>query len=465
MFNFIRSSILFFICGLSGSSWANIVWDEGTIFTASNGGYYGALTQAQAPVTQYLRTILYDVAYPGSPQYSGALLGTGPIIVLDRPAFEDVMGPQPYFNPDIGDFEAPNSRRGGVGFTPDCPTDCWDPAAQAWAIPFNATGIVGLELLYKPYVNGSPLSQPPVVGQPLPGLVTTSVGDADSGLARLPSLRVELQVRATSRFGQDLQTEHNSDIPWGYDPGLDLGGNNGLLPSNIGRWIEYFEKSPGGPWGVADDNLPSREVNHQVNADHLRVYLGASSCFVGNSRLNGEVDFTRGSAMTLTLPAVANSSFSGAGSTQDGPDSLGGSFLFSCYKYDFQNVTLTVTASSAEGDFSKGVVLTDPGVAGRSSNVGVQLLLALGPTDQAAPTTPFQEFQIGTNNLGHNPGNLFEYFKNGGILRLPSGTVQTANARRGVLAFHFKPRYYKIGQSPAEPGVVQATYTINMDYQ
>lgn len=461
----LRSLLLLFSCGFSGSSWADVEWPEFPIFWSTEGGYYAAITEAQAPVVEYLRSILYDVAYPGSPQYAGALLGGGPVIALDRPAFTDSIGPQPYWSLN-GEYHAPNQMRGGVGFTPDCSSNCWDPSAQAWAIPLNATGIVGLELLYKPYVDGVPLSSPPIPGQPLPGLVTTPVGDIHSGIARLPALRVEIQVRTTSRFGQDLRTEFDSDLPWGYDPGLDLGGDFGLISSNIGTWFEYFEKSPG-VWGLADDHDNTRQLSHRLNTESLRVFLGANTCNLGRSRLNGEVAFTRGAAMSFTLPTVSISNFDDSpGSVIEGPDSLGGAFFLECYKYDFQNVVMTVSGSDIDGEPSKGVVLSGQAVTERSTNVGVQLLYALGASDQAAPSTSFQELQVGINNLGSNPAGLLESFKNGGYIRMPgSSLVKAANARKGYLAVHFKPRYYKVGNGPAIPGVVQATYTINMDYQ
>ncbi len=462
MFNNIKSWFFLFLFLLSGRAWA-VDWDEGDIFF-SDGGYYSAITSAQAPVVEYLKSILFEVAYPGSPQFAGVLLGAAPIVALDFPLVTDYIGPQPYFDDTVGEWQGPNIRRGGVGFIPDCPTDCWDPSAQAWAIPFNATGIVGLELLYKPYVNGAPLSSSPIPGQPLPGLVTTPVGD--EGLASLPAFRVEIQVRATSSFGQDLETEFDSQLPWGYNPGLDLGAAGGFLKSNIGTWVEYFEKTPG-VWGEADDKKFTRRANHQLNTTALQVFLGATTCNLGKSRLAGEVAFTRGSAMSLTLPAVASSSFSeGTGSVLEGPDSLGGAFYLDCYKYDFQNVIMTVSASNGEGNPSKGVVLTDSSVAGRSTNVGIQLLLAFGPSDESAPTTPFQEIQLGVNNLGSNPAGLLSRFKKGGTMRLPvSGELQTANARKGYMAVHFKPRYYKVGDGPATPGLVRAFYTINLDYE
>jgi type 1 fimbria pilin len=196
------------------------------------------------------------------------------------------------------------------------------------------------------------------------------------------------------------------------------------------------------------------------------VSFDATTCNITGSRAGGNA-YNSNKSLSLTLGSVSSSAFTGDGSTSDGGVQARGGLRISCLKYAHENIRLTLTSSSVLAVPSQGVVLTDPSVDGRSSNVGVQLSYCLSGVDyldahlgvQSCPTTPFP---LGVDvGSARTPG--VEFLRSGGPYRFGGTTNVNPDIDQGLTHIYLLARYYQVGTGAAQPGIVQTNYTLTLD--
>ncbi len=413
--------------------------------TASNfNAYFTGFVQMQNQAEVVYGQQLANMYFLGRPGLAGALL-TGTGITGVNPA----QSRKPLFAGICANCQS------GYAFEPHAGA-LWDPAYGGWRMPFELpyvnAPLKGVEIIFRIKPNGNLLTQMPVPGQPWPGLL---IGNRANIVGDLPSFSVEMDLRATAQYGQDQLS-------------VIFSGNTPNLFYSLGTWVQYAETAAGnGIWeaGTATGNVSV--FSTAGTPGNFAVNFDATTCDITGSRAGGTSAYSPTKNLSLTLGPVSPSAFTGDGSTSNGGPLANGELRISCLKYAHENIRLTLSSSSEPGVPSQGVVLSDPSVSGRSSNVGVQLSYCLSGMNygdaqlgvQSCPTTPFP---LGVDvGSARTPG--VEFYQSGGSYRFGGNAYVNPDLDLGVTHIYLLARYYQVGTGAAQPGIVQTNYTLTLD--